>query len=152
MSKANSVPKLLRVAIRRVEEAWGKNAWSQKTNKKGRNGKHMYAVCLEGAIFGYCRYATTQVQRDAIAIVEQILKERGYVRGDPKNSIPGWNDSTATQEEVIDVLKEALIRAETGGLMTDEEFEITDEEIAEILAQEEKDACAIKTQEELLGF
>lgn len=151
MSKANSVPKVLRVAIRRVEKSWGTGSWAKPTGQKDENGKAVWSVCLEGAIYGFCNKASTDVQREAIALIEQILYERGLVHGSGRaDSIPGWNDAHATQDEVISLLKDALIRAETGGLMDPDEFEITQEELDEILKDD--DSCEIKTQEEVLNF
>ena len=101
MSKANSAAKVIRTAIKRVTKQWGKGAWSRKESDGN------YYVCLEGALFGFCNKAQTKAQHEAHAKVLEVVRERGF------RSIPDFNDlESTTQDEVVDVLKTALLRLE----------------------------------------
>ena len=124
MSKANSPVKVLKVALRRVQKAWGTGEWKIDTGKRDEGGKRIYAVCLQGAIFGYCSQPLTQPQRDALRILEDVAKEDYGER-----SIPGLNDSMLTQESAELLVKRAIIRAEGGGIIDPEEFYVNDEDI-----------------------
>lgn len=121
MSKASSPIKVLRTALKRVEKGWTQDTW----HEFGVDGKHY--VCLEGAIYGYCRpgeHEVTQAQREADEVVLAIIGEKyGFT------SIPTFNDfkgrvrlserayimkqNRTTVEEVMEVIKLAIIRLET---------------------------------------
>jgi hypothetical protein len=109
MSKGNSPLKVLRTAHGRIQKGWTPGTWS----KKGDDGT--FYVCLEGALFGYCnasKHGLTEAQVAAHDVVLQIIRERygmGY------GSIPSFNDAPGrTKEEVLEVIKLAIIRLETG--------------------------------------
>ena len=117
MSKAKTVTKVLKTAYKRIEKGWTTGTWHRRDDD-GNN-----FVCLEGAIFGFCTDPQTQQQRDALALVEQIIIERHpvfseYDSGAGRN----FNDTAATQDEMLEVVKLAIIRSETGGPIDDDEF------------------------------
>ena len=111
MSAAKTPVKVLRTALNRIRKGWTKGHWSQKNNDGGMS------VCLEGALFGYCDSPLTQAQRDATSVVHQILKERFPERSitpEGRVVIPSFNDNPeTTKDEVMEVLKLAIIRIET---------------------------------------
>lgn len=114
MSKSNSVGKVLRVAIKRIERGWTQGAWVKKPTK----ANPVPQVCLEGAIFGFCSFAKTPQQKEALGLVTQVILERET----SPTSVALWNDHiNRTQDEVIEILKLALIRKESGGLIEDGE-------------------------------
>jgi len=123
MSKAGTPIKVLRTAYKRVEKGWTQGDWSTE----GSDGK--YYVCLEGALFGYCNsneHGLTDAQKGAREVVLQIIGER---YGRQYHSIPAFNDSPGrTKDEVLEVIKLAIIRLETTG-----EGEIDDDEFDSIL-------------------
>lgn len=123
MSKAKTPIKVLRTALKRVQRAWSDKTWSEK----GDDGN--YYVCLEGAIYGFCRQPTTQAQRDAHAVCLQIVKEKYGAA-----SIPNFNDESGrTQEQVAEVIKLGIIRLETGGMDDPEGDYIDPEEVDDLL-------------------
>lgn len=135
MSKGNSAVKVLRTALKRVQKGWTKNTWSHK------NDDGSMSVCLEGALFGYCSLTDKQKtpsMLEAEKLVKEIIAERypkyggKTLSGQPYVDIPSFNDAQErVQEEVEEVVKLALIRAETGGLEDDPEIE--DEDFSNLL-------------------
>lgn len=111
MSKGNSAVKVLRTALKRVQKGWTQHVWYRKDPETGQT-----FVCLEGALYGYCSlqdHQLTPAMREARDFVIEIIKERYDGRFD---GIPAFNDNPKrTQEEVEEVTKLALIRAETSG-------------------------------------
>lgn len=114
MSNANSPIKVLKAAHKRVSKQWTKNTW-RRLESDGN-----YSVCLEGAIYGFCRNPNpTVAQKKAIEVVEQIIAERyaSDMDWDPKMTkgiIPPFNDNPeTTQEDVLEVIKFGIIRLET---------------------------------------
>lgn len=127
MSKANSPIKVLRTVFKRVTNGWTKQNWHYHDAVTGKN-----FVCLEGGIYGYCpadKHVATEAQKRAIAIVEEIIAERhGY------SNIPNFNDAIETsQEDVLEVIKLAIIRLETTPDGLD------DEEIDDLLEFKDKE-------------
>ena len=122
MSNAKTPIKVLRTGLKRVDKAWTQGQWAQK----GDDGK--YYVCLEGALFGYCdaKKGLTAAQDQARAAVLEVIKDRYEGRF---NSIPSFNDDPhRTKEEVMEVIKLAIVRLETGeaggpDVMSDEEID-----------------------------
>lgn len=111
MSKSNSAVKVLRVALKRIQNRWNKGSWVHRAS----DGQ--YKVCLEGAIFGFCQDAQTPAQREAYSLVCDVIQDRypNYKAGSDHLFIPNWNDDPKrTVEEVEEVIKLAIIRAETG--------------------------------------
>lgn len=109
--------------MKRVTKGWTKNHWhwydpTTDTNK----------VCLEGALFGYCesnKHELSKAQIEARDVVLKIVKER---HGFP--TIPEFNDAgDTTKDEVLEVLKLAIIRLETGG----DEDGLDDEDVDDLL-------------------
>lgn len=148
MSKANSPIKVLRTALKRVEKGWSKSAWHERYDGQSY-------VCLEGAIYGFCnaRGHETPAQKKAIEVVEQIILERlkdgklnisefrvkrllgQYgVSGKTDGFIPAFNDDSETvKEDILEIIKLAIIRLETGG-DEDEVIEFDpDEDLADLL-------------------
>lgn len=122
MSKGNSAVKVLRTALKRVQKGWTQHVWYRKDPETGQT-----YVCLEGALFGYCslqEHQLTPAMREARDFVVEVIKDRYEGRFD---GIPAFNDRPGrTQEEVEEVTKLALIRAETSGgddEITDEDFD-----------------------------
>lgn len=117
MSNAKSPIKVLRVAYRRIQRGWTKGRWSNRNKKTG-----VTEICIEGAIYGF----TNSNDKNpaclmACDIVMQIINEQypGQFL-----SIPDFNDDPATTQLMAEnVVKTALIRAETGGLLRDNEEE-----------------------------
>lgn len=144
MSKAKTPAKVLKVALRRVQTRWTKGAWASKQ----QDGS--YAVCMEGAIFGFCNKPHTAAQVEALQILTEVIREDisgnqqfaeaeeeqwGFVHTE-RLTVPQVNDlEITTQEDVERWMKKALIRAETGGSL-DEDPDFTDEEIDELLDKE----------------
>lgn len=135
MSKAKTPLKVLRVALKRLEKGWTKGSW---VNHQG----NVVYVCLEGAIYGYCNendHQATEAQLGAIRVVKEIIFER-YAHRMPhivgaawQISIPNFNDARETiEEEVIEVVKLAIIRLETEEL----EKQLV-EDVEELLSDEE---------------
>lgn len=125
MSKANSPIKVLKTAIKRLNKGWTTCEWSKFDPETGQ----VY-VCLEGAIFGFCMYPSTQAQKEALDACNQIVLER-------HPSLPesaagrAFNDSLAeTADEMVEICKLAIIRLETGGPI---EFDPDGEELADLL-------------------
>lgn len=115
MSKANSPAKVLRVAFRRIQRGWIKGTWAL-VNKKP---KGVTPVCIEGAIFGFSNQSPNGACLVAKDLVMQIINEK-YPR--QFLDIPEFNDDpNTTHEMAMEVVKLALIRAETGGLLQDTE-------------------------------
>lgn len=107
MSKANSAIKVLKTAIKRVDKGWTRGSWSKPTSDGGR------AVCLEGAIFGYCMDAQTDEQREAHAAVLEVIQDR-FPDSSFALTIPGTNDrKIKDKEEAKELLKLAIIHLET---------------------------------------
>lgn len=124
MSNSNSVQKVLRVALKRIQTRWGKGAWSIKTTAD--DGSPKYLVCIEGAVYGFCSEAKTQAQRDAMELVVEA-KNQLFPNWRFTN-IPHFNDTfTTTQEDAEAVVKLALIKSETGALDKDTEDNIAAE-------------------------
>lgn len=125
MSKANSAIKVLQTGIKRVAKGWTQGDWKCQ----GPDGK--WYVCMEGALFGYCSadvHGLTAAQDEARDVCLQIIAER-YPE---HNSIPGFNDDPErTKDEVLEVMKLALIRLETGG--GDDENYLDDEDVDSLL-------------------
>lgn len=120
MSKANSAKKVLRVALKRIQRGWTKGAWVNRDSQSGQ-----VSVCIEGALFGYCREPQTAEQVEARDIVLEIIQERP---GRSYIDIPSWNDDEKRMvEEVEEIIKLAIIRAETGGSLDENEIEEVDE-------------------------
>lgn len=122
MSKAGTPIKVLRTALKRVEKGWTKDHWSYKADDGN------YYVCLEGALFGYCdsnKHGLTDAQKDARDVVLKIINERyGYY-----SDIPAFNDARErTKEEVLEVVKLAIIRLETTG-----DGEMDEDDFADLL-------------------
>lgn len=118
MSKANNPIKVLRTALKRVNEGWTKSHWHIFDRKTKKN-----YVCLEGAIYGYCdsqKHKPTLAQQQAVNVVKQIISERHGM-----DNIPEFNDfSETTLEDIQEVIKLGIIRLETGGDgLNDEEFD-----------------------------
>lgn len=119
MSQANSTVKVLRTALKRVQKAWGKGAWGQDTGRRDpETGKKIYAVCLEGAVMGFCNTMTTPQQEEALRLIKHSIKDMWLNRYDSENAdhinIPSVNDGYLTNEQAEEVVKRALIKAETG--------------------------------------
>lgn len=118
MSKANKPAKVLRTALKRVQKGWTKGMWSDTF--KDKDGRVTAKVCQEGAIFGYTNTCSTPAQREAHDILLQVIQEK-YPDFD---TIPAFNDDPQTTQEMVEeVMKTALIRAETGGLLRCDEVE-----------------------------
>lgn len=117
MSKANSPIKVLRVAYRRIQKGWIKGSWAL-VNKKP---KGVTEVCIEGAIYGFSNSSPNTACLVAKDLVMEIINEKYPGQF---TSIPGFNDHPDTTHEMaMEVVKLALIRAETGGLLRDTEEE-----------------------------
>lgn len=126
MSKGSTPIKVLRTALKRVQKGWTQHVWVQRDPETGK----VY-VCLEGALFGYCEanaHGLTEAQVGAKEACLTIIKERfGRQYGD----IPTFNDDRGrTQEEVMEVIKLAIIRLETTG---DGEIDPEDEDFDNLL-------------------
>lgn len=122
MSKASTPIKVLRTALKRVEKGWIQRDWVAEID-----GTHY--VCLEGALFGYCdanKHGLTDAQEGAKAAVLSVIHDR-YNR--LYQSIPSFNDAPGrTKEEILEIIKLAIIRLETTG-----DGEVDDEEFDDIL-------------------
>lgn len=149
MSKANSPIKVLKTAIKRLDKGWTTGSWMDRDPDTGH-----VAVCLEGAIFGFCEKAQTKPQEEALRTCEQIIFERWkdgefvfdsstWIEAekdhvlDGSGLVPKFNDSVAkTADEMKEICKLAIIRLETGGPIDDDEFIEFDpdgEELADLL-------------------
>lgn len=116
MSNANKPDKVLRVALRRLQKGWTKKHWSKKNQQTG-----VTEVCIEGAIFGFKNDTKSPACKMARDIVMEIINEK---YPDQYRTIPDFNDDKDTTQEMVEtVVKSALIRAETGGLLRDTEEE-----------------------------
>lgn len=120
MSKANNAIKVLRTALKRVGKGWMQNQWSWRNSEEG-----ITYVCLEGAVYGYCaahEHVVTEAQTKAIQVLRRIIFERHG-----KTDIPEFNDDpTRSKEEVLEVIKLAIIRLETSTADDDVDEELTD--------------------------
>jgi hypothetical protein len=112
MSKSKNPTKILKTALNRLQKGWAKGEWVKREDDN-------VSCCIQGAIFGYHTTSNSDAQRKAHELVWQVVQER-----DPEAlSIPQWNDQVdRTQEEVLEVVKTAIIRSETGGLIDEDEF------------------------------
>lgn len=125
MSNAKTPAKVLRVAFRRIQKRWGQHSWSNHNKQTG-----VTEVCIEGAVYGFTmpndKNPACQMACDLILeVIQEKYKPKsiGTVFGQFQ-SIPHFNDDeNTTQAMVEDVVKTALIRAETGGLLRDTEEE-----------------------------
>lgn len=141
MSNAKTPAKVLKTAYKRVTTRLGRDMWV-RTDRDGT-----YKVCLEAALFGFCRTPTTQAQIEARDIVRQIIKERHpgtMVDLYGEISIPAFNDAKRhlangdveyifSEEEIAEVVKLAWIRADSGGSIDPEEDYIGDEDLNDLL-------------------
>jgi hypothetical protein len=121
MSNANKPAKVLRVAFRRIQKGWVKSTWSNRNKQIG-----VTEVCIEGAIYGFTMSNDKNPAcKLACDIVLEVIQEKYKPEDGLKYmSIPHFNDDeNTTQAMVEDVVKTALIRAETGGLLRDTEEE-----------------------------
>jgi hypothetical protein len=125
MSNAKTPAKVLRVAFRRIQRGWVQSAWSNLNKQTG-----VTEVCIEGAIYGFTmRNDKNPACKMACDLILEVIKEKHQpmLFGRPVgqfSSIPHFNDDpNTTQAMVEDVVKTALIRAETGGLLRDTEEE-----------------------------
>lgn len=122
MSNSNSPAKVLRVAFRRIQKGWVQGTWSNRNKQTG-----VTEVCIEGAVYGYTQSNTKNpVCKMANDIILQVIQEKYKgENGFPLfGSVPQFNDSRETTKAMVeDVVKTALIRAETGGLLRDTEEE-----------------------------
>lgn len=122
MSKAGTPIKVLRTAMKRVDKGWIQRDWSVEI-------RGQWFVCLEGALFGYCdanRHGLTDAQEAARDVVLGVINDR-YSK--LYHSIPAFNDEPGrTKEEILEVIKLAIIRLETTG-----DGEIEDDEFDDIL-------------------
>ncbi len=138
MSKSKNPIKVLKTAYNRLEKGWEKGDWHYR-DSDGNN-----YVCIEGALYGFCTEPKTEAQRIAGKTVEQIIMEmheageiklkvepRYYERIKSEKDlnpgktglIPHFNDRIAeTVDEILRVVKLAIIRLETGGPIEDNEF------------------------------
>lgn len=116
MSNAKTPVKVLKVGLNRLHKGWVKTKWSKMNKQTG-----VTEVCIEGAIFGYKADTTNPACVMAKELVLQVIKEQHpgkYL------SIPNFNDAPeTTMEDVERVMKTAIIRAETGGLLKETEEE-----------------------------
>lgn len=117
MSNAKSPVKVLRVAFRRIQKGWTKGKWSKRNKQTG-----VTEICIEGAIYGFTmRNDKKPACALACNIVMEIINEQYPGRF---LSIPDFNDDPDTTQLMAEnVVKMALIRAETGGLLRDTEEE-----------------------------
>ncbi len=116
MSNAKTPVKVLKVGLNRLHKGWTKMKWSQKNKQTG-----VTMVCIEGAIFGYKSDTTNPACTMAKDLVLQVIKEQHPGK---YMSIPSFNDAPeTTMEDVEKVMKTAIIRAETGGLLKETEEE-----------------------------
>lgn len=124
MSKAGTPIKVLRTAMKRIDKGWIQRDWSAEIDGQ-------WFVCLEGALFGYCdanRHGLTDAQEAARDVVLGVINDR-YSYSKAYNSIPSFNDEPGrTKEEILEVIKLAIIRLETTG-----DGEIEDDEFDDIL-------------------
>jgi len=126
MSRAKSPIKVLKTAYNRVEKGWIQGKWFVLIGGKA-------FVCLEGAIYGYCQYGeheVTDAMKKAIWVVQQVIYDRYDGRF---ATIPGFNDfkgggghERTTQDEVLEVIKLAIIRLENEKLEEDLTEEVED--------------------------
>jgi hypothetical protein len=126
MSKGNNPIKVLKTALKRVEKGWTQGMWLWRDSNGGAQ------VCLEGAIYGFCdktKHSVTDAQLEAVNAVEAILFERTGERAG-NTSLAVFNDSCeTTKEDVLDVIKLAIIRLESGWPEADE---LEEEQVAEL--------------------
>lgn len=116
MSKSNSPIKVLRVAYRRIQKGFFKGGWFNRNRQTG-----VTEVCIEGAINGFTSYSDNPACVMASRIVMEVINDKYPGQF---SSIPHFNDhNNTTQAMAEDVVKTALIRAETGGLLRDTEEE-----------------------------
>ncbi len=116
MSNAKTPTKVLKVGLNRLHKGWTKMKWSQTDKQTG-----VTKVCLEGAIFGYKSDTTNPACVMARDIVMQVIKEQHHGK---YISVQRFNDAPeTTMEDVEKVMKTAIIRAETGGLLKETEEE-----------------------------
>jgi hypothetical protein len=124
MSKAKTANKVLRTALKRIQKGWTKGEWYTR-DKDGNS-----FVCLEGALFGFCSLELNQMtdaQLKARELVIGVINERSNYC-----SIPTFNDAPETElDDVIEVIKLAIIRDETG--YDPEDDYLDDEEIESLL-------------------
>jgi hypothetical protein len=113
MSKSNSATKVLRVAYRRIQRGWTKGTWAIINRKKGG----VTPVCIEGAVFGFGMRSANPACKVATDLIMEVINDRYPNRF---RTIPEFNDHDETTHEMAqEVVKLALIRAETGGLLRD---------------------------------
>ena|SRR5689334_1505491 len=107
MSKANSSVKVLRTALKRVDEGWTQHEWHRY-----EHGTKKHYVCLEGAIVGFCKpgeHEITRAQQEAMNVCRQIIWEKTG-----QTEIPTYNDEPGrTKEEIKELIKLGIIRLET---------------------------------------
>lgn len=118
MSKSKSPTKVLRVAFNRIQKGWVQNLWSFRNKQTG-----VTQVCIEGAVYGYVNSFENKnpACKMACDIILQVIQEK---HGKGFQSIPQFNDNENTTLPMVeDVVKTALIRAETGGLLRGTEEE-----------------------------
>lgn len=141
MSKAKTAAKVLRVAINRAQKGqWVKGAFRRHDRNNPDNG---VGYCNIGLLTAGNDCPLTNAQREAMGLCAQIIRERFPDRinlwdrtgdgdyGVDKSTIVHFNDhENTTLEELLEVLKLALIRCETGGL--DDPEEIDPDEIADL--------------------
>ncbi len=120
MSNANKPAKVLRTAFRRIQKGWVQRNWSNRNKQTG-----VTEVCIEGAIFGYKNDSQNPACMMAKNIVMQVINEKHKTHaGERYLSIPQFNDDPRTTKVMVeDVMKTALVRAETGGLLRETEEE-----------------------------
>jgi len=115
MSNAKTPVKVLKVGLNRLHKGWTKMKWSNRNKQTG-----VTEVCIEGAIFGYKEDTKNPACLMAKDLVLQVIKEQ-YPH---HKSIPSFNDAPeTTMGDVEKVMKTAIIRAETGGLLKETEEE-----------------------------
>jgi hypothetical protein len=116
MSNANSPIKVLKAAHKRVSKNWTKGTW----RKKEQDGS--YSVCLEGAIYGFCRAKNaTPAQKEAIEVVESVIIDHfphlipDFFNEEHKDGvIPLFNDGDdTTKDDILEAIKLGMIRLET---------------------------------------
>ncbi len=116
MSNAKTPVKVLKVGLNRLHKGWAKKKWSNRNKQTG-----VTEVCIEGALFGYKDATKNPACLMARDLVLQVIKEQHLGK---YRSIPSFNDAPeTTMEDVEKVMKTAIIRAETGGLLKETEEE-----------------------------
>lgn len=116
MSNAKTPVKVLRVALRRIQKGWVQSAWSLRDKKTG-----VTRVCIEGGVYGYAMNNAKNfpVCKTAIKLIQEAIDDKYPGQF---TSIPAFNDNPDTTYQMVEeVVKLAIIKAETGGLLREDE-------------------------------